>query len=105
MTAYPNSNPWNSNATPFRGANGERVVYECPAGGQAYSLWGTDIYTDDSSVCTAAVHVGEITLADGGQVTIEIREGQQSYAASRRNGIDSLEYAEYSGSFVIVPGE
>ncbi len=106
MTAYPNpGNPWNSNATPFRGANGERVVYECPAGGSAYSVWGTDIYTDDSSVCTAAVHVGEITLADGGVVTIEMREGEESYTGSRRNGIESLSYPQYSGSFVIVPGE
>jgi hypothetical protein len=86
-----------------RGKNGERFTYSCPAGGNASNdLWGTDIYTDDSSICTAAVHAGLIRLSSGGTVTIEIRQGQQSYQGSNRNGISSKNYSGWPGSFVFV---
>ena len=57
---------WGTNATGVRGSNGERFSFACPAGGAAGRIWGTDIYTDDSSICTAAVHAGVITLAGAG---------------------------------------
>ena len=98
----PGGSTWNANAAAFRGKNGSRYVYTCPSYGTASSVWGTDVYTDDSSVCTAAVHTGQITLAGGGTVTIEIRPGQASYASSTRNGITSTAYGSWSGSFVIV---
>jgi len=65
---------------------------------------GVDIYTDDSSVCTAAVHAGLITLAQGGRVVIEIRDGLEAYEGGAANGITTLEYASWPGSFVF-PGE
>src|SRR5689334_8891904 len=78
---------WGANATSFRGHNGARYEYVCPAGGHAGSLWGTDTYTDDSSVCTAAVHTGAMTTDGGGIVTIEIRPGLATYTGSTRNGV------------------
>ena len=94
--------PWRANATLHRGMDGEQFEYECPAGGQPDTVWGTDFYTDDSSVCTAAVHVGLITLEEGGTVTIEIRPGEDAYEASERNGIETSPYPAWGGSFVIV---
>jgi len=93
---------WRANATPHRGMDGEQFEYECPAGGEPDTVWGTDVYTDDSSVCTAAVHVGLITLEEGGTVTIEIRPGEDSYESSERNGIESSPYPAWGGSFVVV---
>ncbi len=93
---------WNADARHLRGRNGQRFSYGCPAGGGARTVWGSDLYTDDSSVCTAAVHAGRITLASGGTVTIEIRPGQSSYSASTRNGITTRSYGSWPGSFVIV---
>ena len=98
----PGGSGWDATATAFRGTNGSRYVYTCPSYGAAYSVWGTDVYTDDSSVCTAAVHTGSITLAGGGVVTIEIRPGQDSYSGTTRNGITSANWGSWSGSFVIV---
>ena len=98
----PGGSSWTADAAAFRGKNGSRYVYTCPSYGVADSIWGTDIYTDDSSVCTAAVHSGLITLAGGGTVTIEIRPGEASYAGSTRNGITSSSYPAWSGSYVIV---
>jgi hypothetical protein len=98
----PGGSTWTATAAAFRGNNGSRYVYTCPSYGTASSVWGTDVYTDDSSVCTAAVHVGLITLAGGGIVTIEIRPGEASYAPSTRNGITSNTWGAWSGSFVVV---
>ena len=93
---------WSSTAAAYRGQNGKRYTWGCPAGGAPAQLWGTDVYTDDSSVCTAAVHAGLITLVTGGTVTIEIRPGESSYTGSTRNGINSGGYGAWVGSFVLV---
>ena len=104
-TATPDTSvadPWRANATQYRGMDGQQVDYDCPAGGAADTIWGTDTYTDDSSVCTAGVHVGVITLDEGGTVTIEIRPGQDEYEATERNGIASQPYPAWGGSFVVI---
>ena len=93
---------WSTTATAFRGRIGDRINVACPPGGSAGSVWGTDTYTDDSSVCTAAVHAGLITLAAGGTVTIEMRPGESSYESSTRNGISSSSWGTWSSSFVFV---
>ena len=91
---------WYSSATQYRGMDSLRVTYDCPDNGTASTVWGSEVYTDDSSVCTAAVHAGRITRADGGKVVIEIRPGQGAYTASTRNGITTLQYGSWSGSYV-----
>ncbi len=95
---------WSADATAFRGNNGRRYTYNCPANGDFGSAYGTDTYTDDSSICTAAVHAGLITQAGGGAVAIEIRGSRNSYAASSRNGVDTQAYGAWAGSFVFVRG-
>lgn len=67
-----------------------RAMHEGP-------VWGTDIYTDDSGLCRAAVHAGVITAA-GGLVTVERTAGRQLYTGSSRNGIRSSDYGAYSDS-------
>jgi hypothetical protein len=98
-------NDWSANAVKFRGQNGVRYSYECPANGSTTTPWGTDLYTDDSGVCSAAVHSGLITIAQGGTVVIEIRPGASSYTGSLRNGIKTTDYGPWNGSYVfIAPG-
>lgn len=93
---------WGTNAATWRGMNGLRVLYECPPGGSAAAVWGTDVYTDDSSVCTAGVHAGRITFGGGGPVVIEIRAGESSYAGTLRNGVTTRQYGSYVGSFFVL---
>ncbi|MEM1042536.1 MAG: LCCL domain-containing protein [Bacteroidota bacterium] len=90
---------WTENAVSLRGNNGARYRFDCPANGTLRTVWGTDLYTDDSSICTAAVHAGEITQA-GGSVVIEIRPGAESYTGSERNGVTSSNWGQWSGSFL-----
>ena len=96
---------WDSNATAFRGQNGTNVAYSCPAGGTIGSVYGTGVYTDDSSVCSAAVHAGRITPASGGKVTIKILPGRASYLGSTSRGVTSNSYDAWGGSysFVVAP--
>jgi hypothetical protein len=95
-------NAWRRTVVNRRGMDGEQFEYDCPAGGEPFNVWGTDLYTDDSSVCTAAVHAGAITLEEGGAIVIEIRPGEDEYEGSERNGIESLPYDAWGGSFVVV---
>ncbi len=88
----------------LRGMNGEQYTFRCPPGKpQPSRVTGSDVYTDDSSICTAAVHAGSIRPKAGGDVTIEIRPGQRRYVGSERNYIKSSDYERpWSGSFVVV---
>ncbi len=93
---------WRRTATPVRGTPGRQFSYDCPAGGTFSTVWGTDLYTDDSSICTAAVHVGRITVQTGGRVTIETRDGASSYAGSSRNGVNTSNWGAWGNSFVVL---
>lgn len=95
---------WERDAQDLHGHNGQRYAYICPAAPPSASdnIWGTDLYTDDSGVCTAAVHAGILTKAQGGVAYIEIHPGASSYAGSTRNGITSNPYATWTGSYVFV---
>ncbi len=93
---------WTSRIITFSRESGRQLVFDCPRGGRAERVTGTDIYGETSSVCTAAVHAGLITLTDGGRVTAEVRPGQDTFSGSRRNGITSVSYGRMTNSFVFV---
>lgn len=67
------------------------------ASAQDGSVWGSDVYTDHSNLCLAAVHVGAIPVA-GGTVTVMREAGRPLYVGSRRNGIESSDYGVYTDS-------
>jgi hypothetical protein len=96
------ANPWTLRANQYRAFVGAQYEYNCTPKGTPQTVWGTDIYTDDSSVCTAAVHAGLITLAKGGKVVIEMIDGQTSYRSSKRNGIKTSPYPAWQGSYIIL---
>ena len=93
---------WNTTAVDKGGKNGQQFTYNCSPNGSPATVWGTDVYTNDSSICTSAVHSGLISFQAGGAVTIEIRQGQSSYTGSFRNGVISKGYGSWGGSFVFV---
>ncbi|MCC5890852.1 MAG: hypothetical protein JJU01_09790, partial [Alkalibacterium sp.] len=68
-------------------------------GSRSGTIWGTDIYTDDSPVGTAAVHAGLIDEGEQAVVEVRILPGQDSYEASSQNAIDSYEYGVWYGSY------
>jgi hypothetical protein len=62
------------------------------------TIWGTDVYTDDSAICRAAAHAG-VLRGTGGSVTLRAAPGRQSYSASTRNGVVSQDFGPWEGSF------
>ena len=100
--ASPGGSGWDATAVNLRGRNGERFTFTCEPNGHISSVWGTDVYTDDSRVCSAAVHSGLINTTAGGTVIIEIRPGQSSYDATTRYGVTSSSYGSWYGSYVFV---
>ena len=93
---------WGANATRLRTATGSRFVYVCPANGSRGQVWGTALYTDDSSVCTAAVHEGLITIADGGIVTSSTFPARPRTRARPRTGSRARTGAALRGSFQLI---
>src|SRR5690606_27072171 len=71
---------------------GDSFVVSCPAGCEMGSVWGTGIYTDDSNLCTAAAHAGEITLEAGGVFELVYLTGVEDHIASEQNGIESASW-------------
>ena len=96
---------WNRTAGPYRGQIGEQVEVDCDADGEEATVWGTNVYTDDSSICTAAVHQGLITFDEGGTVTVEIVDGQDEYVGSEANGVTTRSYGSWGGSFEFPDAE
>lgn len=75
----------------------------CPSEAAKGSVWGTDIYTTDSSICAAATHAGAVTPGKGGTVQLKSAAGCSSYVGSSRNGVQSGSWGSYQASF-FFPG-
>lgn len=89
------------NARQLRGTD-EAVECSCTAQAtESGTVWGSGTYTDDSGICRAARHAGIIT-GEGGDVTFTIVDGQESYAGSQANGVESRDYGAWSGSFTFA---
>ena len=75
----------------------------CPAdcSTKGGSVWGTDKYTTDSSICKAAVHSGAIDNASGGNAKVEVIAGESSYTGSVKNGVSTSNWGSYQNSFTV----
>ena len=65
-------------------------------------VWGTDIYTDDSDLTVAAVHAGVVNTGETKVVTVKILPGQTRYEGTNRNGVISLSYDIWKGSYSFI---
>jgi hypothetical protein len=74
------------------------LLCTCPAEATASgSVWGADVYTDDSSICRAALHAGVIGTR-GGIVLVREAPGQASYPATTRNSVASSSWGGWERS-------
>src|SRR5262249_36255524 len=53
------------------------------------SVWGTGVYTADSSLAAAAVHAGVLRSGETGIVRVRMVAGRAGYQGSTRNGVRS----------------
>ncbi|XP_056385983.1 clotting factor C-like [Hyla sarda] len=75
----------------------------CPSGcmSKNLSVWGTEIYTENTAVCLAAIHAGKVSNG-GGYITVQKLPGQEMYIGSTMNGIISLNYGISATSFTFL---
>jgi len=66
------------------------------------SLWGCDIYTDDSNLAMAAVHDGWVANGITKHVRVTILAGQASYSSCTQNGITSASYGTWPRSYQVI---
>ena len=93
---------WQTTATQFSGREGDAIALYCPPNGEIGSVWGTDVYRDASSVCSAAVHDGRLTVEDGGAIAFYLKQGQANYRASTSQGVTSRAFGRSGTSFQFV---
>jgi hypothetical protein len=63
------------------------------------SIWGTDVYTLDSTLALAAVHAGLLRPGQTGVVKVKITGPQGAFQGSDRNGVQSMAYGFFNGAF------
>jgi len=68
-------------------------------GEAAGSVWGTDVYTGDSAIATAAVHAGLIKVGETAVVKITVEQPLAKYQGSVRNGVTSHEFGQYGTAY------
>lgn len=71
-------------------------------GSAARVVWGSDVYTLDSSLETAAVHAGVLKDGQTGIVAVTILGQKQGFKASARNGVVSHDWGHYPGSYRVL---
>jgi hypothetical protein len=86
-------------ATAAAGNTGSRYRYSCPPKGKLGRVVGSTVYASGSSVCSAAVHAGQISATQGGNVVILMQAGRSSYPGTVKNGVTSKASGPSKGSF------
>ncbi|HEX3147808.1 MAG TPA: LCCL domain-containing protein [Gemmataceae bacterium] len=65
------------------------------------TVWGTKVYTGDSSLAATAVHAGVLKVGETGFVKVNILAGQDRYEGTEQNGVSSQPFDMYPKSFSI----
>jgi hypothetical protein len=71
-------------------------------GNTSGTIWGTNIYTNDSYIPKAAVHAGVVTAGQTKDVYIKIVEGLNDYPSTTQNGVTSDSWGAWGLSYQFV---
>lgn len=79
------------------------VPFDCLcAGGDTFgAVWGSNPYTADSDICTAATHAG-VNSVTGALVSVVPMPGQDAYPGSAANGVTTRDWGAYGSSFTFA---
>ncbi len=82
------------------------IVVNCPAGGMTdRTIWGTDVYTRDSTICVAAAHTGSITPEKGGLITVRRARAPKEYPGTQRFRITSQRWGSSADAFSVAAAQ
>lgn len=82
-----------------------RILFFRVTGTNSGSLYGTDIYTSDSSLATAAVHAGILKIGQTGVVKVTTFPNHTGFVSSTRNGIASSNWSSHPAFRVEALGD
>jgi hypothetical protein len=83
-----------------RGQLGDQYHFEL-TGRTDERIWGTDLYTLDSDLATAAVHAGVLKPGEKGWVVITIVKSPAKHAGSEQHGVKSFDFGPWAASFIV----
>jgi hypothetical protein len=63
------------------------------------SIWGTDVYTTDSSLAASAVHAGKLRPGQTKAVKVTVVQSPNSFRGSTRNGVTTNNYGSYPSAY------
>jgi len=90
-----------SSLSNFSGKVGKQVVV-LATGQVGGSVWGTDVYTADSSLPGAAVHTGVLRKGETALLLATMVPGRDKYQGTNRNGVKSSDYGKYATSYQLM---
>jgi hypothetical protein len=86
------------NLVQFQNEIGKSFTFKV-TGSSGGSVWGTDVYTTDTTLATAAVHAGLLTVGQTGTIRVTIVPSPPAFTGSTRNGVTSTDYGQYPAAF------
>ncbi len=63
------------------------------------SVWGSEIYTNDSTLALAAVHAGVLADGESAAITVKVLPGQDNYSSTTKNGVSTSGYGYWGLSY------
>ncbi len=88
------------NIAAFRGHAGKTLTFEV-TGSINGPLWGSGVYTDDSSPAVAAVHAGIVQPGQKAMVRVTVQDGLPAFQGSTANGVTSQAFGPWEGAYKI----
>jgi hypothetical protein len=107
--AVPEHTPAPVNAAPdpgdlqaYAGKFGTKLIFTVTGNVQG-AIYGSDVYTVDSTLATAAVHAGVLKQGQTGNVHLEIVQSPPAFNSSTKNGVTSFAWNAYPpGSYRFI---
>jgi hypothetical protein len=81
--------------------SGDTMVFRVTGDADGGSVWGTDLYTTDSTLAVVVVHAGILKDGEEGVVKVIFAEGQSEYTGSSRNGATTSSWGSYNLSYKV----
>ncbi len=81
------------------GADGSFACSCAPNVSTLGAVYGSGRYTNDSNICTAALHAGAVDAAAGGAVTLYLGNGCGSFTGSTANNVTTRNWSSFPITF------
>src|SRR5687768_5549583 len=72
------------------------------AGASEGPLWGTDVYTGDSSLAVAAVHAGLVRPGESAVIRVATVAPPPQFSGSVRHGVTSHDFGRYGSAYSLA---